>query len=69
MINNSELFAKLLAENPPPFVYGEKVKTNAGIAYVAGYVFNERMKTWKYTVRPYGLNNFFIDVTTIEKFN
>jgi len=68
MINNKELFEKILSENPPTFSFGQKVKTNMGIGYVVGYVFNERLKNWKYTIRPHGLNNYYVDVTSIENF-
>ncbi len=30
MINNNELFAKVLAENPLPYRCGDKVNTNRG---------------------------------------
>ena len=68
MVNNKELFDKILAENPPEFRFGDKVKTNMGVGYVAGYVFNERLKSWKYTIRPHGLNNVYMDVTTIQNY-
>jgi hypothetical protein len=65
MINNNELFAKILAENPPPYHVGDKVKTNRGIGYISGYNFKEREKVWKFTMRPYGLTNYYIDIETI----
>ena len=46
MINNNELFAKVLAENPLPYHFGDKVSTNRGIGYISGYNFKEREKTW-----------------------
>ena len=43
MVNNKELFAKILAENPLPYNFGDKVHTNHGIGYISGYNFkNER---------------------------
>jgi len=42
MINNNELFAKVLAENPLPYHFGDKVNTNRGIGFISGYNFKER---------------------------
>lgn len=69
MVNNKELFEKILKDHPPEFNIGEKVKTELGVGYIAGRVYNERLKGWKYTLRPYGLSNFFIDVNTVSKFD
>ena len=65
MVNNNELFSKILSENPPQYRIGDKVNTSQGIGFINGYVFKEREKSWKYTMYPYGLRNFSIDVTTV----
>ena len=65
MINNNELFAKVLAENPLPYHLGDKVNTNHGIGYISGYNFKDREKVWKFTIRPHGLDNYFTDVETV----
>ncbi len=58
-------FCKVLAENPLPYRFGDKVNTNRGIGYISGYNFKDREKTWKFTIRPYGLPNYYIDVETV----
>jgi hypothetical protein len=65
MINNNELFAKTVSENPPQYRIGDKVNTNIGIGYISGHVFKEREKTWKFTIRPYGLTNYYTDVENV----
>ena len=65
MINNNELFAKVLADNPLPYHCGDKVNTNRGIGYISGYNFKDREKTWKFTIRPHGLTNYYTDVETV----
>ena len=65
MINNNELFAKVLAENPLPYHLGDKVNTNHGIGYISGYNFKDREKVWKFTIRPHGLDNYYTDVETV----
>jgi hypothetical protein len=65
MVNNNELFSKILAEYPPQYRIGDKVKTSQGIGFINGYVFREREKSWKYTMYPHGLPKFSIDVDTV----
>ena len=60
-IDNNALFAQRLISNPPEYNIGDKVKTNYGIAYIAGRIFAEKDNKWKYTVTPHGLNNFYVD--------
>lgn len=64
-IDNNALFAQILATNPLPYRYGDKVKTNRGIGFISGYNFKEREKTWKFTIRPIGLNNYYTDVEVV----
>lgn len=66
-INNNELFAKVLVDHPPEFNLGDKVNSNFGVSFVTGRVFNERTKTWKYTVNPVSLKNFHVDATWTTK--
>lgn len=65
MVNNQELYAKILKDYPPQYRIGDKVKTSQGIGFINGYVFKEREKVWKYTMYPHGLKNFSIDVDTV----
>lgn len=65
MINNNELFAKIVSDNPPPYNLGDKVNTNIGVGFITNRIFKEREKSWKFTIRPFGLNNFYIDVDTV----
>jgi hypothetical protein len=60
-IDNNALFQQLLITNPPEYNIGDLVKTSIGIAYVSGRAFKESDKTWKYVIKPYGLNNFNMD--------
>lgn len=65
MINNNELFNKILTENPPSYRIGDKVNTSQGIGYISGCVYKEREKDWKYTVRLFGVNNCYTDVHSV----
>ena len=65
MINNNELFAKVLAENPLPYRFGDKVNTDRDIGVISGYNFKDREKVWRFTIRPFGLTNYYIDVETV----
>lgn len=65
MINNSELFAKVIADNPLPYQLGDKVNTNRGIGYISGYVFKEREKVWKFSISVFGVSNFYTDVDVV----
>lgn len=60
-IDNNALFAQRLISNPPEYNIGQKVKTNHGIGYISGRVFNEKENKWKYAFNPIGLNNRHVD--------
>jgi hypothetical protein len=67
MVNNNELFANILKNNPPEYNYGDKVYTKSGVSFVSGRVFKEREKIWKYTVKPYGINTHIDEVLILGK--
>lgn len=66
-ISDNQLFAKVLLDYPPEFKLGETINSNFGVSFVTGRVFNERSKTWKYTVNPIGLKNIHVDAKWTSK--
>jgi hypothetical protein len=60
-LDNNTLFQQILAANPPQYQIKDLVVSDKGIGYISGRVFNEREKTWKYTINPYALKNFHMD--------
>lgn len=64
-LTNQEAYSKYLTDYPPEYKIGDKVKTNLGIGYISGHVFNERLKTWKYTFTHYSLHKYMFDVEIV----
>lgn len=74
-VDNHGMFLQLLKDHPPQYKIGDKVRyyfKNGSVAFVGivnCYVFNEREKNWKYTVKDLCCNCSYDDIVIFEKYN